>query len=227
MKSIKYIFNRRSPASPIWLTIYSDLMTNLMLFFLLMYGLSIMPEETREKIIEGLETKFKPQMTETKLQQVVDRIKEEEVIKRMQHYIMSANLRKYARVQIDEKRIRIILQTPILFELGGSVLKPDAQHVLREVARVLRVLDKPMVVEGHTDDTPIVSGSYDSNRELSLARSLAVLRFLQYNGINPENLRFAGYGEWRPLYPNDTALGRSLNRRVEIHVLREVIDETD
>ncbi|MFH1378775.1 MAG: flagellar motor protein MotB [bacterium] len=223
MKSIRFFINRRSSGdNPIWLTIYSDLMTNLMLFFLLMYGMTIMSDEMRQQIIYGLETKFKPKMTETRLKQVVDRIQEEESINRMNHYMISENLKRYAKVEVDEHKIRIILRTPILFESGKAEIKSQGRQVLSELAEVLQVLNKPIIVEGHTDDSPVASGAYESNRELSLERSMEVLRFFQAKGMDPSKLSASGYGEWRPLYPNDTELGRMLNRRVEIQVVREV-----
>jgi len=225
MLSVKFKKSRLLKAAtenPIWLTIYSDLMTNLMLFFLLMYGMTIMTDEMKKKVVDGLQSKFKPQMTETRVKQVMKRIKEEEAVRQMQHFMVSENLRKYAAVEIDEHRIRIILRTPILYDAGGAKLKVGARTVLAEVATVLKELDRPLVVEGHTDDTPVSSGRYASNWELSLDRSMQVVRFFQDAGVAPENLCFEGYGEWRPLYPNSTELGRMFNRRVEIHVQREV-----
>ena len=139
MKSIKFYINRRVTESPIWLTIYSDLMTNLMLFFLLLYGMTIMTEEMRKKIIDGLEAKFKPQMTERKVAQILQRVNEEEMITKVQHYVVSENLRKYATVEIDEHRIKIILRTPILFKSGEAGLMPEAREVMAEVASVLKV----------------------------------------------------------------------------------------
>lgn len=221
MKSVRFRLEKRGGENPIWLTIYSDLMTNLMLFFLLMYGLSIMTEEMKSKVIEGLQTKFKPQMTDVRVKQILQRVTEEENADMMKHYIISENLRKYAAVEIDEHRIRIILRNPILYEPGGSVLKASVLPVLQKIAGVLAILDRPIIVEGHTDNRPVQSGTYASNWDLSLARALSVLRVLQENGVDPRLMKFEGHGEWRPLYPNDTELGRMFNRRVEIHVIRE------
>jgi chemotaxis protein MotB len=77
------------------------------------------------------------------------------------------------------------------------------------------VENKVIRVEGHTDDVP-AGGAYPTNWELSTARALAVVRFLQSQGIDPSRLAAAGYGEYRPIAPNDTAEGRSQNRRIEI-----------
>ena len=63
---------------------------------------------------------------------------------------------------------------------------------------------------------PTGGGAFPSNWELSTARALAVVRYLQENGVDPSRLAGAGYGQYQPIAPNDTAEGRSQNRRIEI-----------
>jgi len=88
------------------------------------------------------------------------------------------------------------------------------------VAGILKnVKDKQIIVEGHTDNVPISSflaSKFPSNWELSSARAISVVRFLQQNGIDPSFLGATGYGEFRPISPNDTEDNRAMNRRVEI-----------
>jgi chemotaxis protein MotB len=78
----------------------------------------------------------------------------------------------------------------------------------------------PIRVEGNTDSVPIATGQFPSNWELSAARATAVLRFLLRRGVSPRRSSVAGYADQRPLASNETASGRSLNRRVELVVLR-------
>ena len=82
----------------------------------------------------------------------------------------------------------------------------------------LRALKGKLVrVEGHTDNVPTNgAGNFPTNWELSSARALAVVRFLQECGVDPTRLSGAGFGEFQPISPNDTPEGRSLNRRIEI-----------
>ncbi|MDK2959817.1 MAG: chemotaxis protein MotB, partial [Bacillota bacterium] len=76
-------------------------------------------------------------------------------------------------------------------------------------------------VEGHTDNLPINTYRFPSNWELSTARATTVVRYLaEKHGIPPDRLSAAGYGEWRPVAPNDTPEHRAQNRRVDIVVLR-------
>jgi chemotaxis protein MotB len=85
------------------------------------------------------------------------------------------------------------------------------------VADALRnVQGKVIRVEGHTDNVPASGSAFASNWELSSARALAVVRFLQEQGVDPTKLAAAGYGEFQPIGSNDTPEGRSLNRRIEI-----------
>jgi len=72
-------------------------------------------------------------------------------------------------------------------------------------------------VEGHTDDLPIRTAQFPSNWELATGRALSVLKYaVDRAGIMPQKLSAVGYGEFRPIVPNDSEANRSLNRRVVI-----------
>ena len=87
----------------------------------------------------------------------------------------------------------------------------------------LQELDNDIVVEGHTDCIPVtgdLAAVFPSNWELSVARAANTVNFLENAaGMNPERLSATGYGQQRPVAPNDTREGRALNRRVEIVAL--------
>jgi chemotaxis protein MotB len=74
-------------------------------------------------------------------------------------------------------------------------------------------------VAGHTDDNPIKSAKFPSNWELSAARSVAVVKFLQDEGVPPGNLSAAGFAAFQPVYSNKFKGGRQGNRRIEITLL--------
>jgi len=117
--------------------------------------------------------------------------------------------------------VRIMLADPVLFDLGESELKPFAIPVLHQVAGLLKDIPNAVVVEGHTDDRPIIGAKFRSNWELSAARAFSVIRyFIEEENIKPERLSALGYGEHRPLYPNDTEENRARNRRIEINIVR-------
>ncbi len=106
----------------------------------------------------------------------------------------------------------------ILFASGSATIGQDGRSALRNVAQALRnVLGKTIRVDGHTDNVPTgTSGPFASNWDLSAARALAVVRFLQEQGLDPTRLAASARGEFQPIAENDTAEGRSLNRRIEI-----------
>ena len=115
-------------------------------------------------------------------------------------------------------RTTVKMKDKILFASGSAALGPDGKDALRKVSGALRGLQGKLIrVEGHTDNVPTNGGGgFASNWELSSARSLAVVRFLQENGIDPTRLSGVGFGEFQPIAPNDSAEGKSLNRRIEI-----------
>lgn len=123
------------------------------------------------------------------------------------------------RVELSELRGRMTVKMKdrILFASGSATIGRDGKLALEAVADALRgVKGKTIRVEGHTDDVPTGGGAFPTNWELSTARALAVVRFLQETGLDPTRLAAAGYGEYQPVAPNDTPEGRSLNRRIEI-----------
>lgn len=118
------------------------------------------------------------------------------------------------------------LDADILFEPGGVSLRPRAQDLLGEFSRFLQSPDGQglrLLVVGHTDDAPITKKPareiFPDNLYLGAERALAVSDYLQKSGIQPERLGVLSYGEHQPLKPNDTAVDRRENRRVEIFVV--------
>ncbi|HUW23464.1 MAG TPA: OmpA family protein [bacterium] len=205
---------RRRGRSPIWLTIYSDLMTNLMLFFLMLFGTSRMAADVQKTIHKAIRIEF------SKREDVFAK-KEEDAIKKMIDYVEERRLRGFATVKVSEQRVKIMLANPVLFALGESELKPSAIPVLQQIARLLKDIPNAVLVEGHTDDRSITGGKFRSNWELSAARAFGVIRyFIEEENIKPERLSAVGYGEHRPLYPNDTEDNRAKNRRIEINIVR-------
>jgi chemotaxis protein MotB len=124
------------------------------------------------------------------------------------------------RVELMELRGKttVKMKDKILFASGSATLGADGRDALRKVAQALRGLTaKAIRVDGHTDNVPTgTSGAFATNWELSSARALAVVRFLQESGVDPTRLSAAGFGEFQPIQPNDSPEGRSLNRRIEI-----------
>jgi len=129
------------------------------------------------------------------------------------------------RIQISELqgKMTVRLAEKVLFPSGSATLARDGKATLEKVADAFKDLKGRIVrVEGHTDNVPIKSVKFPSNWELSAARAIAVVRFLQDHGVDPSKLAAAGYGEFQPIAPNDTPEGRSQNRRIEISLAAPV-----
>lgn len=202
-----------------WMVPYSDLMTALLVFFIMLYAYSLLGPKHFEKMVSSLQKEFAGK----KQVQTIEKVeKETELVEKMVTYIEEKELTQYAKVEINATRIKISLANPVLYEIGSAELKPEAISTLNEIVKYLKELDAPVIVEGHTDNLPIrAGGRYRSNWELSAGRAFSVIRYFIDSGIKPEGLSAYGYGEYRPLAPNDSEENRAKNRRIEINILRE------
>jgi chemotaxis protein MotB len=121
------------------------------------------------------------------------------------------------KVIIRDGRMLIALESDVLFDSGKTNLKPAGQAALAKVAQVLAsITDRKYQVAGHTDDVPIHTARFPSNWELSTARAVEVVNFLIANGMKPQQVSAAGFGEFDPVAPNDSPEHRAQNRRIEI-----------
>jgi chemotaxis protein MotB len=130
-------------------------------------------------------------------------------------------LRDKGQINIDEEpgSVEIGINAKILFRSGDAHLLPDSTSVLDQVAVALKNYSThDILVEGHTDSTPISTAKYESNWELSSARAGAVVRFFVDKGIEPHRLAAIGRSDNIPLMIGDDAVARAANRRVTILV---------
>jgi len=122
----------------------------------------------------------------------------------------------------SDKGLIIRVNNKVLFDEGSALIKPEAQKTLNEIVNVLTKIDNPVIIEGHTDSTPIKNAKYPSNWELSTARATNIISYVMKNSkISPKRLCAVGYGEYMPTANNTTIGGRILNRRVDIIVLEK------
>ena len=209
-----------TPQATMWIVPYGTLMTILMIFFLVLYAFSFIVSGVRfESIVQSLQKDVGGEVNKEYMERVIRKAREREAVEEMYGLIDEKRLKKFANVKIDKEGIRIIFRSPIIFDLGKAELKPEIISVLSAVAKVIREMPNEVVVEGHTDDKPIVSGEFRSNWELSAARAFSVIRYFIEQGIDSRRLSAIGYGEYRPLYPNDTEEHRAYNRRIEIDIV--------
>jgi chemotaxis protein MotB len=127
---------------------------------------------------------------------------------------------------LDVNEQVITIPGEVLFNTGEALLKWESLRTLAQVARNIqnRINGEPgwqIRVEGHTDNLPILSGTYASNWELSSSRALNVVRFFMDNNFfPPEQMQAMGYGEYKPIVHNNNPVNRKKNRRVEIRLIK-------
>ena len=116
--------------------------------------------------------------------------------------------------------LEVEIKNDVLFPSGSATLTPSATEIVKRLSSVLTGLPNPIFVEGHTDNVPIASTVFPSNWELSAARASAVIRLLAAGGVSPTQMTALGLGEYRPTQSNDSAAGRTANRRVLLAILQ-------
>ena len=106
----------------------------------------------------------------------------------------------------------------LLFESGKAIVNKQGQDALGKLAEVLnKQTEIEVMIEGHTDNVPIKTAVYQDNWDLSVIRATSVVRILtETYGVNPLQIQPCGRGEYKPAADNESAEGKSKNRRTEI-----------
>lgn len=215
----------------VWLCVYSDLITNEALFFMMLFASVLIAyqkgwtEQEFRDYMKGVSTAIYHKEAVT---QVIT-----ETAKKL------AKIEGVSGIKVGEKDLRIVLPEPVLFESGKAKLKDAARDVLVNIGNTLAPTRYILAIEGYTDNVPILQtappglkrwqlsmarstglGPYYSNRELSAARALQVLQFFTREKLlAPERVSASAYGEFMPTAPNDSDKNRAKNRRIEIRLL--------
>jgi chemotaxis protein MotB len=142
----------------------------------------------------------------------------------LQRELEAALSQEISRQEISMRRepdgLVIRLREVGFFESGSGQMKQESQPAFDRIAELLRKRDCRLRIEGHTDNVPIHTAQFSSNWELSTARATEIVRVLIVrDGLTPNNLGAAGYGEFHPVASNSTKEGRTMNRRVDIVIL--------
>jgi len=182
----------------LWVVSYSDFMTILMIFFLMLFAHRLWAKKV------AWETKHAAQLRAARESQKG----------------MVERLARLADVDVQAQRVDIHLPDALLYDAGKAELRPSARALLAGLSPELAAFGGEIVVEGHTDDRPLgAHARYRSNWELSVARAFSVIQCLSQNGVKPAHLSARGYGPYRPRVLNDSPEHRAENRRIEIVLL--------
>ncbi|WP_028579361.1 OmpA/MotB family protein [Desulfogranum japonicum] len=218
------------PGAPLWMTTFSDLVTLLLTFFVLLLSMASMdpvkfvqaktsikdsfgwrttaaPKRYTIPIIPSPpKSEFTPIPRETKMH----------YYRKIQNDLkMTQLMDQVDAIERDNDSIVLRINDSILFDKGQTTLNPSSYPLLRKIADIVRPLPMSMRIEGHTDDTPVTSPSL-SNWDISVARAVAVMRFYNRGEIfSIDRMSAVGYGSSRPVVSNTSEENRAKNRRVD------------
>ncbi len=189
-----------------WVVSYADLVTMLLALFMVLFAISQNISKHQAKIISE--------------NAIIEQVEQLEELKVLFNEIIAKNENiKYLQ---DGRGLVLRLNNSILFDAGSADIKKEAIVTIDEIIDTIAKIDNNIIVEGHTDSTPIKNDKYPSNWELSTARATNIIAYMiKTKKIAPKRLSAVGYGEYMPVADNTSNEGRLLNRRVDIIILKK------
>lgn len=203
-----------------WLLTYSDMVTLLLTFFILLYSMSDINQQKFEEIKSAISGEMLKKKTEKPFEEITKELKSIVEQRKLEHAVF---------IETDPLGVEIELASSSLYESGSAEIKENMIPVITELGKAIQTLDLTQFlieVEGHTDDIPIKSARYESNWELSAHRATNVVKLLIESGLPASKLKASGFADSRPIVPNRDVNGIAIpenqekNRRVMIYVRR-------
>ncbi len=230
-----------------WLNTYADMVTLILVFFVLLYSMSSMDQQKYRMLVKAFtadpKTIERIQDLENQENQSKDQGKDQggaavgqgqgkdgriedldQLYTYLKAYVDSNNLQGSVQIEKGKNLVYVRFMSSLFFEADKSVLKPGGAQILDYVGKALGQVEpyiKFIRIDGHTAEAPPGTSQVD-DRKLSTDRANEVLTYLEKNYIkDPSKLMAVGYGLYKPIAPNDTEANRAKNRRVEILVAQE------
>lgn len=200
-----------------FLITYSDMITLILVVFVLMYSVSKLDENRFAEALSSFQTK------RMRIESVNVRLSKAEMkmLERVRELVKD-NVDAESLARSDTRTILHRLPTSDLFDPGEALFSEGAEDmIISTIEEDMKEGVKQVMIDGHTDNVPMKSAKYPSNWELSAARASKVARFIiEKMRFPPERIVVTGYGEFRPLKENINDDNRAANRRVEIKILK-------
>ncbi|SDK43917.1 flagellar motor protein MotS [Sediminibacillus albus] len=240
---------RSNKGTPKWMITYADMVTLILVFFILLFSMSQIDLVKFEALAESFknnmifdyspspvpmenpaESTDKRDSEEKTEEDQVEETKDaddhqesiDELLKKVTAFLDENDLNNVITANRTDEGVVLILQEKVLFESGEANIIDEGKSLLDKVDTLLSNIPNKVRVEGHTDDRPISNYRFPSNWELSSARASSVIRYVIENGsIDESRFSAAGYGDTRPLVANDSPENWAKNRRVEIVILQQ------
>ncbi|MCG8567330.1 MAG: OmpA family protein [Desulfobacterales bacterium] len=211
-----------------WLVTYADLVTLLLVFFVLLYSLAHFETENYRQGLEKLSAQVEDEkMMQTHLRQWktqpmrIDeftgiRSREQSLVKSVNRFARQIESPQDVHTDISGGKITIRLSGETLFASGKARLNPESFPLIDRLIGIFNDFPEYTInIKGHTDNQPIATRQFPSNWELSAIRATTVLKYMIQQGISPQRLTATGYGDSLPRVPNSSDANRATNRRVE------------
>lgn len=244
---------KKTKGAPVWMVTYSDLVTLILVFFILLFSMSQIDVYKFKSIAESFRDRqildFNPSIvpfehppeSQDEGQEVSNRDKNDtgqeestldHLLSEIEAFLKENGLEDTILANRTERGVVLVLDEQVLFETGEAEIVGGSNAFLDKVGSMLKTIPHLVKVEGHTDNRPITTFRYPSNWELSSARASSVIRYLaEHFQLDSARFMAVGYGETRPVVPNTSPENWEKNRRVEIvisdpkYVEKDVISE--
>ena len=240
-------FNQEPANHDRWLVSYSDLLTLLLAFFVVLFATSYRDNQTVKKLSEAIQigfqqmgafsggdsasgvaypnlppdpSKYTPKPHNPATPSAASSVDLAQLQRQLESAI-GQELKNHEVVMRETPEGFVISLNELgFFNSGQAELLPGAAGKIQRIATVLATHGLELRVEGHSDNVPIHTPQFRSNWELSTARAMAVMTLLvDQSGFDPQKISVAGYGQYRPIADNTTPEGRRMNRRVDLVVV--------
>jgi chemotaxis protein MotB len=197
---------RRQGHEESWLLSYADLITNLLLFFVVLLTAANLSKGKMQQIVKSISGSESPASLES-------------IRKEIDAQIAQKQLQDLVRTNVTDDGLELSLNSGLVFDSGKAKIRPEFEQTVTSMLQVLAPYSTKysFAVEGHTDSTPIVSGGlFATNWELSSARAIVVREQLEGAGISRSRVRVEGYADTKPL-PEEQLTGLSPQERLARH----------
>ena len=230
-----------------WLVPYADILTLLLALFIVLFSSSTVDQEKLEEMSNVFSSIFTTnsgildnsapvqnpngstdQLNSQMAAYIEDQASLQEIQERVEEFIAVNELEGQFDTNMTGEGLLITIRDSVLFDSGRADIKPEYLSIALELSEVL-VLDpaRNVIVTGHTDNIPMNTPEFESNWELSVMRAVNFLKVLIESNDQLESKYFSvkGFGEYNPIDTNDTAEGRAKNRRVEVLIQPNVLED--
>ena len=221
-----------------WKVAYADFVTAMMAFFILLWVLSMVPEDTRAGLAayfsgeRNYDSSSTSPISNNPFIQNTDKIDTRDLKineTERSHYAIAQKLKQMLMadavpqnatgISADDVGVQLRVNSDVMFAPGSIEFLPQGRDVLESVLKLLREYNLYLMVRGHADGSE-AKPPFSSAWELSGARAATLVHYLADKGIKPTRMRGVAYGDTRPLKPGIDAESRSLHRRVEFYFHR-------